>query len=73
MSTASYFLILGAAVMILSEFVMPRLDKVLASRRGPDSRRRGVEWQRFQRTKSRQGLMLGAFLFLIGIFSVFTR
>lgn len=72
MSTASYFLIFGASVMILSGLIMPRLDKVLANRSGPDSRRRSVEWQRFQRTKSRQGLMLGAFLFLIGVFSVLT-
>jgi len=73
MNTALFFLTTGAALIILCVFIFPPLDKFLDARRSPNSGRHGPEWERLQRRSRKQGLILGIFILLIGIFSLLTQ
>jgi hypothetical protein len=73
MNLGFFFIAVGIAVLLLWTTVLPLIDRAIAERTDSTSIRRTSAWRKFQRANTKQAIIFGCFLVLLGILNLMSR
>ena len=67
MGIGTFFIVAGVIVVVLWSGVLPRIDALIARKSRPESFRRSEGWRAFQKTNTKQAVVFGVFLVVLGL------
>jgi hypothetical protein len=73
MNRGFFFIAVGIAVLLLWTMILPVIDRAIAERTDSNRLRRSPAWRRFQRVNTKQAIIFGCFLVLLGILNLMSR
>jgi hypothetical protein len=73
MNRGFFFIAVGIAVLLLWTTILPVIDRAIVERTDSNRLRRSPAWRRFQRANTKQAIIFGCFLVLLGILNLMSR